>query len=342
MQLEFDIFDPSDSVIDSLASPDFAVTPNCPELGTKSQPFWVDSRSVSDGVCHVVCYDRLSRVDVPFETSHNWKTQSTMTANQVLNDICRICGFDGHSMSGGVLGGLQYINFTQGDVTGKTCGEILDIISEAMVGVWVCTGSGKTLDLSVLGGTDGTPVSSSEHTKIEYQGRTPIIGLVMKNSSTGKTFSFGTTSGNGRVIQIENGFVSAELADIVWQRLQGYIYTAWNCEKADITTENFPFGGLLQFSHGQTSDSLDSPLYPRTVNYSVDSTGIYFSGGCPAVDDWNYKSKLEREKIGIGKAVGNTTIAENGDIIFINKNNEGGDLNGRDNVIGFSSRSGSQ
>ncbi|MDE5740836.1 MAG: hypothetical protein K2H90_00135 [Oscillospiraceae bacterium] len=317
-----------------MANPDFVITPQCPELETKSQPFWVDSRSVSNNICHVVCYDRMSRADADFSTSHDWKTEKTMSANNVLIDICRICGFKGSSMTGGALGGLQYINFTQSDVVGKTCGEILDIISEAMVGVYVC--SGDSLHLAVFGGSEGSTVRSSEHTAIEYQGRTRVIGLVMKNSSTGKTFSYGTTSGNGAVIQVESGFVCAELADIVKNRVLNYEYAAWNCEKADITTKNFGFGGLLQFAYsGGSSDSLESPLFPRAVNYSVDSTGIYFSGGCPAVDELNYKSKLEREKIGIGKAVGNTTISENGDIIFVNKNNEGGGLDGRDNGIGI-------
>lgn len=318
VQLDFDIFDPSDNIINNLASPNFVITPNCPELETKSQDFWVDSRSVSNNICHVVCFDRMSRTDADFSTSHNWKASGTMSANQVLTDICRICGFDGSSMSSG--GGLQYINFTQADVTGKTCGELLDIISEAMAGVYVC--SGKTLRLAAFGALDGTSVGSSEHTGIKYQGRTKIIGLVMKNSSTGETFSYGTSSGNGYVIQIENKFVSAELADIVKSRVLNYEYTAWNCEKADITTTNFTFGGLLQFSYiGESSESLDSILFPRNVNYYVDSTGIYFSGGCPQCDEWNYKSKLEREKIGIGKSVGSMAVLQDGTIVCYKNEN---------------------
>lgn len=317
-QLEFDIYDPPDTVIDSLANPDFTIVPKCPELEIEGQTFFVDSRSVSNDICHVVCYDRMSRTDATFSTNYDWQTP-TMNANQVLMDICRICGFGGHSMSGGVGGGLQYINFTKAGLMGKTCGELLDMISEVMVGIWVC--SGNTLSLVCLGGMDGSPVNSSEHTEIEYQGRTRVIGLVMKNSSTGKTFSYGSTSGNGVVIQVESGFVCAELADIVKQRVLNYEYTAWNCEKADITTEHFPFSGLLQFSYNGGSDSLESPLFPRAVNCSVDSTGIYFSGGCAPVDDWNYKSKLEREKIGIGKSVGSMTVLEDGTIVsFKNEN----------------------
>lgn len=116
--------------------------------------------------------------------------------------------------------------------------------------------------------------------------------------------------------------------------IQNYQYVSWNCEKAVIPVDKFSFSGLwLLHSNVQDTDNIGN-LFPRTVNYTVDSTGIYFSGGCPAYDDWNYRSKLEREKIGIGKAVGNTTVAENGDIIFINKNNgEGGGQGEYDNGI---------
>lgn len=315
-QLEFDIFDPSDSLIDSLATPDFSVTLSCPELNIESQPFFIDSRSVPNHVCHVVCYDRLSRVDVPFSTSHDWNVTPKMTSTQVLLDICRICGFEGSSVSG-AYGGLQYIDFTRTELEGKTCGEILDVISTAMVGVWTSVGSG--LNLLCLGASGSTSVSCGEnHTEIEYLGRTAVIGLVMKNSTKGETYEFGSSSENGYVVQAESGYITKELAEIIWQRVQGYQYKAWDCKKALV--ENFPFYGPIQFVFGGGGGSLESPLFPRSVRCDIDSTGIYFSGGRPAVDEWNYKSKLEREKIGIGKAVGNTSVSESGRVNFINLN----------------------
>lgn len=333
MQLDFDIFDPQDSLIDSLAAPDFAITPSCDQLGENvlSPTFFVDSRSVSNSICHVVCYDRLSRADAPYVDSHNWQAGEKMSGQNVMQRICQIIGFEGYfGYRSGVLDGIK---FTKSDLKDKTCGELLDIISEVMVGVWTC--NGNDLYFIPFGSIATTNIGISEHTEIEYQGKTAVIGLVMKNSSTGKTFSHGSVTGNGVVIQIENGFVSEYAANTVWQYIHNYQYTAWNCEKAVIPVDEFSFSGLwLLHSTVQSSESLGDFLFPRTVNYTVDRTGIYFSGGCPPCDEWNYKSKLEREKIGIGKAVGNTTVAENGDIIFTNKNNgEGGGLDGIDNGI---------
>ncbi|MCM1380342.1 MAG: hypothetical protein NC085_01535 [Muribaculaceae bacterium] len=318
VQLEFDIFDPSDRLIDSLASPDYSVRVKCPELEIEAGSYFIDSRSVSGGVCHVVCYDRLSRADASFTTNHNWKKEPTMKCGAVLSDICKICGFEG------VYGAtFDYVTFKQEDVSGKTCGELLDMISAVFVGIFVCFG--QSLSFVPLGGASGTSVGCYANTEIEYQGKTAVQGLVMKNSTTGAVYSYGSTNGNGYVVQVESGLVTAFLAQIAWQRLsdQKYTYTAWNCEKAEITANKFTFAGPLQFTpNGGASDSLGDILFPRQVEYAVDSTGIYFSGGCPPVDEWNYKSKLEREKIGIGKAVGNTSISEGGRVNFINLNLE--------------------
>lgn len=334
MQLDFDVFDPSDNIIDSLAAPDFTVIPSCDQLGENvlSPTFFVDSRRAVNNVCHVVCFDRLSRADAPFTAEGaGWWTNGKMSGQNVMQRICQIIGFA--SYGGHRSGILDRVMFTKSDITGKTCGELLDVISEVMVGVWTC--SEDYLMFVQFGGTNNTNIGISEHTEIEYQGKTAVIGLTMKNSSTGKTYSYGTAAGNGVVIQIENGFVSEYAATNVWMAIQNYQYVAWNCEKAVIPVDAFSFDGIwLLHSQVQTSDSLGDFLSPSTVNYTVDSTGIYFSGGCPAYDEWNYRSKLEREKIGIGKAVGNTTVAENGDIIFINKNNgEGGGQGEYDNGI---------
>lgn len=336
MQLDFDIFDPQDSLIDSLAAPDFAITPSCDQLGENvlSPTFFVDSRSVSNSICHVVCYDRLSRADAPFTAEGaGWWTNGKMSGQNVMQRICQIIGFEGYL--GYRSGVLDFIKFTKSDLKDKTCGELLDIISEVMVGVWTC--NGNDLYFIPFGSTATTNIGISEHKEIEYQGKTAVIGLTMKNSSTGKTFSHGSVTGNGVVIQIENGFVSEYAANTVWQYIQNYQYTAWNCEKAVIPVDEFSFSGLwLLHSQVQDTESFGEFLFPRSVAYTVDSTGIYFSGGCPPCDEWNYKSKLEREKIGIGKAVGNAVITEGGDLVFINRNNEeGGGLNECDNGIGI-------
>lgn len=179
MQLDFDVFDPSDNIIDSLAAPDFVITPSCDQLSEDviSPKFWVDSRNVSNNVCHVVCYDRLSRADAPFTAEGaGWWTDGKMSGQNVMQRICQIIGFEGYlGYRSGVLDGIK---FTKSDLTGKTCGELLDVISEVMVGVWTC--SGNDLYFIPFGSTGSTNIGISEHTEIEYQGKTAVIGLVMK------------------------------------------------------------------------------------------------------------------------------------------------------------------
>ena len=115
--------------------------------------------------------------------------------------------------------------------------------------------------------------------------------------------------------------------------MQDKLYTAWNCEKAILTypTPDIPPFTMMTFGGRE--------LLATSFTVSVDSTGCYFSGGADPQDEeqWRYEDYTQRqlnERVQIGKAVGNTRISANGDIIFQNlNNNKGGGLNGQDNGI---------
>lgn len=151
----------------------------------------------------------------------------------------------------------------------------------------------------------------------------------MTNSDTGEVYSFGGEE-NGTVIMINSPFASAELGLAVWGRIGNYVYTAWHCDKADVTYDST----LRNMSSliFRRADVEGDRLFATATEFDVDSTGVYFSGGAAAYNEWNYEDYLQRRKLSIGKNVGNTMISENGDIIFRNLN-KGGGLNGQDNGI---------
>lgn len=82
--------------------------------------------------------------------------------------------------------------------------------------------------------------------------------------------------------------------------------------------------GTANFTRSGVDDDpaliLGNPLFATDTEYSFDSTGIYFSGGAAPFNDWQYETKLERQKIGIDKVVGNCVTHSNGMKEFINKN----------------------
>ena len=70
----------------------------------------------------------------------------------------------------------------------------------------------------------------------------------------------------------------------------------------------------------------DTELLANQITITVDSSGIYFSGGADPQSDevWNYDDYLTRTKISMDKLIGNTKISSGGRIVFVDLNKEGG------------------
>ncbi|MBP1561883.1 MAG: hypothetical protein J6C96_11680 [Oscillospiraceae bacterium] len=324
-QFEFDLYDDM-GVYSKALMEDSIVQLSC-EYYT-SPEYYVVKRSVSKKVCHFTCYNKLYRVDRQLDISGViFSEDGTIAAADVLSLITSQCGFTGGYSTSGT--GIDLITMKQEQLENITCRRALEMISEAMCGVWALGESDK-LYLACLGvGAYGDACFPEQYSEIDYRGELKITALVMTNSDTGKEYRH-ETSEYGTAIDIDTPFASEALAAAVWERLNGYVYTAWQCDKAVITGD-YPrtLTGIVLGIDGETAD-----LFATDTTFDFDSTGIYFSGGAPPQDEavWNYDDYIERRKLSIGKNVGNTAINANGDIVFKNLN-KGGGLSGTDNGI---------
>ena len=279
-----------------------------------SKAYYISKRSISKNVCHFTAYDAMSKVEQDFDLTYLTMTDETTAAcGNVLSAICSQCGFTGAYTSGK---GLDYIVFTKNQLENRTCRALLEMIAEAMQGVWVADTDGSIV-LSCIGAEYDTSrriIDAIYYSEIDYQGQQKITGIVFTNTDTGAVNVLKTGS-YGVILNINSPFVAAGtgLDSAVWERLQDHIYQAWHCDKAYID------GLAVASSHIGFSDV---EMLANTVSLDVDSTGIYFSGGCEPQDEeqWKYEEYLDRAKIGIGKAVGNTIIDNNGTIRFQNLN----------------------
>ena len=287
-----------------------------------SKMYYISKRSVSKNVCHFTAYDAMSRVEQVFDS-----TQLTVTdCGNVLNAICYQCGFAGSYATGE---GIDYIVFTKSQLENRTCRALLEMIAEAMQGVWVADTDGSIV-LSCIGAEYDTSrhiIDAIYYSEIDYQGRQKITGIVFTNTDTGAVNVL-KTDDYGVILNISSPFVAAGtgLDSAVWERLQDHIYQAWHCDKAVIdglavASSYIGFG--------------DTEMLTNTVSLDEDSTGIYFSGGCEPQDEeqWKYEEYLERAKIGIGKAVGNAVIDNRGRTIYRNLNETECNLDEHDNGI---------
>lgn len=280
-----------------------------------SKKYYVSKRSIDNKVCRFTAYDILSRTDQAFDISGiDYVDENAIACTVVLSAIKEQCGFTAISSTGS---GLEHINFKLDELKNKTCRALLEMVAEAMAGVWIAECDDSVI-LSCLG-AEHNPlfgmVDAKYYTEINYQGRQKITGVVFTNSETGNVNTL-KTGEYGIIINIESPFVAngTGLDEVVWGRIQDYEYQAWNCEKA-LIDELAIVSSQIHFGNGVNKQV-------NNVSLSVDNTGIYFSGGCPPQDEeqWKYREYLDRAKLSIDKLVGHTKVTSTGRIEFVNKN----------------------
>ena len=306
------------------------VTVSCPELYFTSQTYFCDSISASKSICGFTCYDRICKTDKLLDISgFSFGEDGTVSANGVISAVCAQCGFSGYGSSGT---GLEYIKFTKSQLENTACRRALELISEAMCGVWVCNDG--MLYLACLGGGDfGDYAHCEDYSEIDFQGKARITTLTVTNSETGAVYSFGGTE-NGTVVTIDSPFASQELGLAVWGRIENYVHTGWHCDKADVTLDS-----TMKNMSSLTFRRADTPgdrLFATTSEFTADSTGVYFSGGAAPYNEWNYKDYLERQldrKLELDRRNGNTAYGKNGINIFQNLNNGGTDVRKKATVV---------
>lgn len=339
VQLEFDLYDEHGTLVDCLVE-DTEVTLSCDELGFVSQTFYLSRRTASQKICHCVCYDKMCKTDRLFDISRvdfGKDGERTVSGQSVLEIICDQCGFSGYGYAGI---GFCDIKFKKSDLENVTCRRLLEQITEVTASVAVCGSSSQIYFACLGGGAYGDTIYTADYTELDYQGKTTINALVMANSDTGEVYSF-EGEGFGTTLEISSPFATEQLAREVWERVEGYVYKAWHCDMADVTCEGAYRMGALYFIRSDVPEEgsgfLAKDLLATQTEFTVDSTGIYFSGGAAPYDDWNYRSKLDRDKLSIGKNVGNTEVMSNGDVVFRNLN-KGGGLSEHDNGISICTR----
>lgn len=278
-----------------------------------SKAYYISKRSISKNVCHFTAYDAMSKVEQDFDLTYLTITDKTTAAcGNVLSAICAQCGFTGAYTSDE---GLEYIVFTKNQLENRTCRALLEMIAEAMQGVWVANADGDIVLSCIGSGYDPTShlINAEYYSEIDYQGQQKITGVVFTNTDTGAVNVL-KTDDYGVILNISSPFVvETGLDNAVWERLQDHVYQAWHCDKAYIdglavASSYIGFG--------------DTEMLTNTVSLDVNSTGIYFSGGCAPQDEeqWKYEEYLERAKVGVNKLTGHTKITNTGRIEFINLN----------------------
>lgn len=280
--------------------------------------YYISKRSVDNRVCHFVAYDIMSKTDAPFDASgfdtYFERGHETVDCGMVMNAVKSQCGFESIGFSDSL--GIEDINFTREQLSDTTCRRLLELAADTMCSCWTASGDdGRSARLNCFGESLAAVTTVHDYAEINMQGKQKITRLIVTDSESGET-SESLTGEYGTVFAVDTPFPAA--AKKSWSRVQDKLYTAWSCEKAILTypSPDIPPFTLMQFGERE--------LLATSFTVSVDSTGVYFSGGSEPQDEeqWRYEDYTQRqlnERVQIGKTVGNSQFDKNG-FCFVNKN----------------------
>lgn len=321
-QFEFDLYDEFGHYSEAILSGASARLCEANGAFLPSMEYYISKRSVDNRVCHFVAYDIMSKADAPFDPSglesffeHGYET---LDCDSVMNAVKSQCGFEAVGYSDSF--GTEDIKFTCEQLQNTTCRRLMELVADAACGCWTASGEdGKAARLNCFGASLEAVTTVRDYAEINMQGSQKITRLIVTDTESGEV-SESLTGEYGTVFAVETPFPAA--AKKAWRRVQDKLYTAWNCERAILTypSPDIPPFTLMKFGERE--------LLAASFTVSVDSTGVYFSGGSEPQNEeqWRYEDHTQRrlnERVQIGKTVGNTQISKDGIALirkFVNEN----------------------
>lgn len=295
--------------------------------GYTSQPFYINAKTIDDVSVNVTCYDRMMFTECDFPcTEDDFKDmngdEKGMDINTVFSRIVTECGFmsvifpDKNTLS--VIGDMP-----KNTLLGKTCHDVLLMISQACCGYW-CTQSSSvrpSLVFVPFGGTSDwyKTVYSEHYTKIKKLGSIQPRMVYMSDGS----ICYGGDTGGADTVIIDTPIASKELWSAVSDRTYRalYIYSAWACDTAVLDV-------IPDLPVAVSFKSEDAPRIANYGNIEFSACGIIADIGCNRVDDgaWKYMSRSRRElneRPKFEQICKNVKITKNGGIKFVYVNENG-------------------
>jgi hypothetical protein len=211
-------------------------------------------------------------------------------------------------------------------LSGKTCHDVLNSLSEAFCGYWCCRYDSVTAALMFVpfcGYTDWLDtISVQKHEAVKNTVRLPSFFTVIMTDGNAVYGNYSGDTGSSEVININTAMASMALRNVIYKRTLMHTYSGWKCNNAIFDTlPDFP--PKINFEGEEKA---------RCANYctlKISSAGIFASCGNNTVDEgaWTYKNRTRREleqRYKEGDTWQNTEITKSGGIkyVYVNENGD--------------------
>lgn len=255
--------------------------------------FYIDTRKKSNGVISFTCLDKIMRTDQPLNTEtisfmppenpENPLDDEKITVNDLIAEIAEQCGF-------GSYGGVPATNIrelTKPELTNKTCRQVLEMLSVAMCGYFY-TAYPDVLAFKEWG-TDFSTITPDNYAPIDMGAtKGPISRLIMTGND--KVYDKGSSGSDVlNTIKINTDLASDALADEIFNRISGYTYTSWQCDKM-LLPAFFKIGCGVRLAD-------NTVLIANNATTVFTATGVFTSCGSNDVteNEFDYDGKLTRD-----------------------------------------------
>lgn len=310
-------FEPNDTVFVSGGGMSFA-------------PHFIGKVSRRGDILYIEAGDRMRRTEKYFDDSLYNEEDQPYNASLLLANLANQCGFNGCENIPSC-----FTEFYFGDIHGKTCREILDLVSEYAVGVWACTNSDYLRFEPFLSCTASLGVSRETSSRIYFHSaKGPYQAVCGRNTGTGEVYISGSLGSFSNVLSLSGRLLDNERVSQIMSQTAGKKFQSYYCDHLDISGAP---DGLTAFFIGQ-GEQYESLVCTKT-EIIFGGGGVYGRAAAGDIfeDEWELRDLKDyeiRKRVEEFRQYGSVVMTDKGlGIVTDGKNDEEENKNENDSDI---------
>ena len=268
----------------------------CNQVALQLPKYYINSRVKKGGKVTFTCLDGAVKTDQMINLSaKRFAEDETISLASVLAQINLQCNYDGVGVWGITMATLEQLipKLKKENVYKKTIRSILELIASAMAGYWRISRTTDFESQLIFIPWGMTPpyaaaITAVNNAVIEYGGEKGPIESVIMTGNNNAYFNSGAAD-MFKTLKVNSTLASQAFADHIKSRVENYTYTAWSCNKIQLS-------GMLTMDTEITLSG-NVKLICNYVKLSLTSYGIFASAGRNEVseNEFDYLGLLSRQ-----------------------------------------------
>lgn len=219
--------------------------------GMNFSEHFVSRISRKGGLLSIEACDRMRRTENYFDDSLYNECDEPFNASLLLSDLAHQCGFEECENIPGC-----FKKFYFGDIHGKTCREILNLVAEYAVGSWACKNDNVLRFEPFLSYSSAVGIVKENSSRVYFHSKKgPFEAVYGRNTSNNEVYSAGSSSSFVNILKLSGRLIDSGRVGEVMQAVHGKSFQAFYCDHMDIMAAP---NGLTAFILGASGEAFVS------------------------------------------------------------------------------------